>query len=401
MNAILVLLLNYIRNYSGIVIRFIFIAALISFFKPIVIQLPPLLPQTISTNFPRLCVHTRLIDEVQEWVIQKSLVDVRELGATTIVEFFPWAYIEGQRGNYHWAQADRIIDRARTQGLTVIARVGLVPEWARPSTEERFTTLNELPLDAYDDFARFVAAFATRYQDSVQHIIIWNEPNLAFEWGYQQPDPAQYVHLLSTVYPVVKAAQPDVIILAGALAPTIEPAGSPNALNDLLYLEGMYEAGAARWFDALAVHTYGFTEPPESEPAFDRLNFRRAELVRDIMVKRGDVDKPVFITESGWNDHPRWALAVNPAERIAYTLNAYDWMEEHWDWAQSLCLWVLRYPRPTYSYPDNFTLVTTEFQYKPIYYELQGAARSGLIPEVHGVQPSSQVQLWLPAPPDP
>jgi hypothetical protein len=33
-------------------------------------------------------------------------------------------------------------------------------------------------------------------------------------------------------------------------------------LNDLQYLELMYEAGAADYFDALAVHTYGMTIAP-------------------------------------------------------------------------------------------------------------------------------------------
>ena len=44
-------------------------------------------------------------------------------------------------------------------------------------------------------------------------------------------------------------------MLAGALAPTLEPAGSPNGMNDLVYLERMYQAGAAAYFDALAIHT--------------------------------------------------------------------------------------------------------------------------------------------------
>lgn len=400
MKSIIYLLVGYIKQYASFIIRLIFITVLITAIAPIAVRVNLMPQQTVESSLPQLCVHTRLIDEVQEWVIQKSLVDVRELGAAAIVEFFPWAYIEHQQGQYQWAQADRIIQHARNQGLTIIARMGLVPEWARPSTEERFTTFNELPAEAYDDFAHFVGLFAARYRDSVQHIIIWNEPNLAFEWGYQQPDPAHYAELLSVVYPEVRAANPDAVVLAGALAPTIEPAGSPHAMNDILYLQGMYEAGAAQWFDALAIHTYGFTHAANAEPAFDQLNFRRAELLREIMVEHGDEDKPVFITESGWNDNPRWTLAVNPAERIAYTLNAFQWIEDHWDWAQALCLWAFRYPRPTYSYPDNFTLVTSEFQYKPIYYELQSMARGWDSDDTDHTAgtPQQEDQLWLPAP---
>src|SRR5215212_6649537 len=62
-------------------------------------------PQTVSTTKPQLCMHTRLIDEVEEWKIQHSLELVREMGAPTIVEFFPWAYIEGTKDRYDWTTA--------------------------------------------------------------------------------------------------------------------------------------------------------------------------------------------------------------------------------------------------------------------------------------------------------
>ena len=206
------------------------------------------------------------------------------------------------------------------------------------------------------------------------HIIIWNEPNLAFEWGFQSVDPAGYVDLLRAVYDPVKAANPDVMILAGALAPTLEPIGSPNGLNDVLYLEQMYAAGAADYFDALAIHTYGFTQPPDANPSSDTLNFRRAELLYDLVERYDDPQKPVFITESGWNDHPRWTLSVQPAQRVQYTVDAFRYADANWAWLDQLCLWVFRYPLPTLSYPDNFTLVTTDFQTKPIYHAVQAYA---------------------------
>src|SRR5690606_35003565 len=128
----------------------------------------PLSPQqVVQTEHPHICVHTRLIDEVWEWKIQRTLQLVREMGATSIVEFFPWAYIEGTEDYYDWEPADRIIRHAQNQGLTVIARMGLVPNWARP----RESTLNELPEEAFDDFAQFVADFAARYAGAVNQII--------------------------------------------------------------------------------------------------------------------------------------------------------------------------------------------------------------------------------------
>src|SRR5262245_8424099 len=65
-------------------------------------------PQMVETVKPEVCVHTRLIDEVYEWKIQRSLQLIREMGANTIVEFFPWAYIEREKGHYDWASVDVI-----------------------------------------------------------------------------------------------------------------------------------------------------------------------------------------------------------------------------------------------------------------------------------------------------
>ncbi len=343
-------------------------------------------PQTVETAKSQVCVHTRLIDEVWEWKIQRSLQYVREMGVDTIVEFFPWAYIEGTQGRYDWEPADRIVRHAHNQGLQIIARMGFVPAWARPDVDDQFSTLNYLPESSFEDFADFVADFALRYAGVIDHIIIWNEPNLAFEWGYRPVDPEGYVRLLQAVYERAHAANPAILILAAALAPTLEPPGSPNGLDDLLYLKALMEAGAADYFDALAIHTYGFTEAPEVEPAEDLLNYRRAELLYEILQQYDH--KPVYITETGWNDHPRWTKAVRPAQRIRYTLDALDWAIHHWAWAEKVCLWALRFPAPTQSYPDNFTLITPEFQLRPIYYALQNYARGW----------GMDRDLWLPAP---
>ena len=277
--------------------------------------------QQVPTAQPHMCVHTRLMEEVDEWKIQRTLQLVREMGAPTVVEFFPWAYLQPDRDRYDWAAADRIVRHAQNQGVRIIARMGLVPQWARPNANGRQTTLNELPSDSYDEFAAFVTQFARRYTGVIDHLIIWNEPNLSFEWGFRPVSAEEYVAMLREVYTRVKAAVPQAHILGAPLAPTLEPRGSTAGLDDLIYLDDMYRAGLADVSDGIAIHTYGFTAPPEEPPAPDRLNYRRAELLRAIMLMHGDESR-AYITETGWNDSPRWAKAVSPSQRIAYTVDA-------------------------------------------------------------------------------
>lgn len=319
--------------------------------------------QTVDSDHRILGVHTRLTDEVEAWKIKRSLELVRQMGASWIVEFFPWAYYHAEDGSFAWDHPDLVVEHAHNQGLTIIARLGLTPGWARPSD----TPLTYLDADSYRHFADYAAAFSERYRGKVDYIIVGNEPNLSYEWGYRKTPAQDYVDLLQIVYPAVKAANPDMIVLAGALAPTLEPDTSPWGYGDLEYLDEMYKHEAASYFDGLAVHAYGLTSPPDAEPDSDLLNFRRIELVREIMVNHGDKVAQIFITETGWNDHPRWTLAVTPGQRIQYTLDAIGYAEQNWPFVDMIAIWSFRYPAPTKNYMDYYTLLTPEFVNKPIY----------------------------------
>ncbi len=70
----------------------------------------------------------------------------------------------------------------------------------------------------------------------------------------------------------------------------------------------------------------------------------------------------------------RWTRAVKPAQRIGYTLRAYE-LAQGWDWCQAVVLWAFRYPWAAQSYLDYFTFVTPDFEPKPIYLEVQKYAR--------------------------
>lgn len=333
--------------------------------RPLVVVGPQ---QTVQSINPKMAVHTRLTDEVEEWKIKRTLEMVREMGASWIVEYFPWAYVEPNRpGEGQWQHSDMVMRHASAQGLKVVARLGFVPQWARPKD----TTPLYLDEDHYADFGNYVHDFVSRYRGQLAAIIIWNEPNLSLEWGYRPVDPEAYVALLQVAYTRAKEADPDVLVMAGALAPTLAPPGSEWGMNDLVYLQRMYDAGAAAYFDALAIHAYGGKFTPDEPADPNAINFARAELARAVMERNGDGHKPAMITEGGWNDHPRWTRAVRPGQRIQYSLRAYQKVLEEWDWALAYAPWAFRYPAPTRTYQDYYTFVTPDFQPKAIYLETQ------------------------------
>jgi hypothetical protein len=334
------------------------------------LQLPP--QQTVSTINPLVGVHTRLTGVGDEAYIQRSLEQVRELGAPWIVELFPWAYVQPRsRYGYDWAGADMVIEHARRQGLTVVARLDLVPAWARPPN----TTDRYLDPEHYADYANFVAAFAARYGPlGVRHLIIWNEPNLRFEWGERPPDPGAYAALLKEVYPAVKAAAPDTIVIAGALSPGSSMDASQVRMDDMQYLASLYDAQAAPFFDMWAVHAYGGLEPPDAPPAPEKVNFRRIELVRELMDRFGDGHKPMIITEGGYNDHPRWNGAVRPADRVRWTIATYE-LARGYPWLEAVALWQFSTPFSTRSYPDAWNFVAPDGTPRAIYEAVRAYTR--------------------------
>jgi hypothetical protein len=109
----------------------------------------------------------------------------------------------------------------------------------------------------------------------------------------------------------------------------------------------MYDAGAGQYFDAMAANAYGTDYPPEDEPSRDKLNFRRVELLREVMEKNGDTEKSVWFNEYGWNASPPeiedvpWGR-VTPEQQGDYTVRGIEYAREHWPWASVFTIWYLR-----------------------------------------------------------
>ncbi|MCZ7572757.1 MAG: cellulase family glycosylhydrolase [Ardenticatenaceae bacterium] len=242
---------------------------------------------------------------------------IRDLGGTWVKGFVDWARTEPERGTYDWRDADNTVRGAEDAGLVLFLRLHNAPVWSHPGRAAPST-----PPDDPADFARFAAAVTARYRGRVAAYELWNEPNLAFEWGNAPPDPAGYVALLRAAYPAIKAVTPAATVVAGALSST--GGGSAAAMGDLDYLAAMYAAGAARGVthDAIATHPYGFGKPPDAA-ADSGLGLRHVEAQRAVMVAAGDEASLLWITETGWPvKAPAWDLGEHAAWALNFTTQA-------------------------------------------------------------------------------
>jgi hypothetical protein len=330
--------------------------------------------------------------EVEEWKLRKTLQMAKEDGLGWVKQQFPWQEIEPvEKGQYYderarrssWDKYDLIVDLCEEYGLTLIARLDRPPDWTREDN-----TYKERPPDDFDDYGDFVYTFVDRYRGRIAYVQIWNEPNIFPEWGNRPVDPAGYVDLLRVAYQRAKEADPNVQVLSAPLAITLgQPhpeAGKWISMNEIEYLEAMYEAGAKDYFDILSANAFGLGSPPEEAPEARTLNFQRVLFLREVMEEHGDSEKAVWFNEYGWNASPEdlpeeeliWQQ-VTEEEQAAYTVEGIEYALENWPWAGVFNIWYFR--QVGNISPDRsdyyFRMVDVDFTPRLVYYAVQEAAK--------------------------
>jgi len=326
----------------------------------------------------------------REEVADRDLKLVQEAGFRWVKQEIPWREVEGQaKGIWQWDIPDRMIDQIDAHGLKAIVRLGSQPSWASSAVLPEIS-----PPDNLQDFYDYVYAVASRYKGRIEAYQIWNEPNLAREWGNRPPNPAEYVEMLKVGYQAVKAADPQAIVISAGLAPTTRH--DAEAIPDIYFVQGMYEAEAAPYFDALGVHASGYKSPPEIDPAIvavtPELNngdsapeelrrvysFRHVEDIRETMVRNGDTAKKIVILEFGWTVDPRsdspyrWH-AVTPEQQDKYLQRAYAYAEANWrPWIGVMSLIYIADPQWTMRDEQTYWSIVypgyPELQTAPAYY---------------------------------
>ncbi|TVR75356.1 MAG: hypothetical protein EA415_04235 [Sphaerobacteraceae bacterium] len=310
------------------------------------------------TDLNPLGVNTFLHEEVDPERVEQTLDMIADAGFTWIRQIFVWSEIEQAPGVFWderhdistWDKYDRIVEMANERGLEVVARLDKPPRWAQ---EERGNVdqFPDGPPDDYQDYGDFVGTVVERYADQINYVQLWNEPNLGVEWGGLEIDPEAFTELLAVGYEAVKEVDPDISVIMPGLAPNDQT--GPDNLSDLLFLEGMYEAGAADYFDIAAVMVYGYGFSPwDRRLSFDRNNFSRPIQTREIMEDYGDDHKPVWAVEYGWvslpddwdGDPSPWGNPVDVDQQASYLYNGYLRAQREWPWMGPMMIWAFRWP---------------------------------------------------------
>ena len=142
------------------------------------------------------------------------------------------------------------------------------------------------------EFKSLIREVLLHYRGRFQMMEFWNEPNLNIFW--KNPDASNYVSLLKVVRGIQAETDPSLkIAIAGVASSSVIP-----------YLRKCYEAGVKDVFDIMNVHKY--CHPGGPEGWFDLTD------LKSLMAEFGDDDKPVIVTETGWQTH----LPVVPCDDL-------------------------------------------------------------------------------------
>jgi Bacterial SH3 domain len=116
----------------------------------------------------------------------------------------------------------------------------------------------------FNAYVAFLGGVAALGPDAIE---VWNEMNIDREWPNGQIDPASYTNnMLKPAYQAIKAANPNVMVISGAPAPTGFFGGcGGGGCDDGLYIAGMAAAGAANYMDCIGIHYNEGIVPPSQQ----------------------------------------------------------------------------------------------------------------------------------------
>lgn len=328
-----------------------------------------------------------------EWEMEQTLHWAQGLGVGWVKHQVQWHTIEHGPDHFDWENLDRVVDGLHRAGFDVLLSVTRAPDWTREAELE-----GGPPVD-YGQFGRFMEQLAGRYQGRVQAYELWNEPNLAREWRGDTLDPARFVALAAEGARGVRSADPNALIISGAPAVTGIDDGV-TAIDDRVFLRGMFEAGIAQHVDTIGAHPYGYANPPE-ESAHDEAHTTTShnehpsfffldtlEDYRRVMQEYGSDQLRIWVTEFGWPtpeglgemDMAGWEYGsqISEAQQADYVVRAFHMGDER-PWVGPMFLWNLNLA--TIWGPDNtfsaYSLLRPDGSYRPAYIALRLAEPLG------------------------
>jgi hypothetical protein len=237
-----------------------------------------------------------------------------QLGLDWVKVQIQWWLVKPDLETDQWFFYDSVVEQAHANNLRLMVSVVGAPEWTRAAGGENG------PPDDYNLYASFLTEMLNRYPGQIDAIEVWNEQNLDREWTTANGiSPEDYVKFLQVAYQAIKAYDPNIIVISGALSPTALGDWVRWA-DDFEYMDRALAAGMLSFADCVGAHHNGYNigpdvraeEAPNTAEAatasfrgpFDDprhlWSFRTTIETYAAKVKAIDPNKKLCVTEFGW-----------------------------------------------------------------------------------------------------
>jgi hypothetical protein len=206
-----------------------------------------------------------------------------------------WFQVEATKGSFDWTALDAIKARYDLGGVRWQPILEGSPPWARNGTGG---SLSVPTPDHLADFAAFAAAFASRYGPGgpmagtlpVTDIELYNEENARGAGAFT--DAASYAAVYRAGRAAIKAVQPELRVVVGAILYDSQPATAADPTpTDAEYIQQLFAGLAGSGADAIALHPYA--------PTVIGLMANLLRMHRGLL-QAGQGGLPIYVNELGY-----------------------------------------------------------------------------------------------------
>lgn len=259
---------------------------------------------------------------------EASLQKMRDMGMTWISASL---FYNGDEVFAALDTAQIMITSAHDAGFKILLQVRGEPGDIMQNREQYNTLL-----------ATLLGDVALLNPDAIQ---VWTEPNIDRNWLRGEIIPASYVTMLMQAYTAIKSANPDVMVITAAPAPTSAQSSFPEQImNDDLYYDQMADAGAAEYADCIGVSYVQGVVPPDATSGDPRDNVGTRYLTT--MLARAhepfrESGLPLCVTDLGYASTEgvsdfvlepfQWAKDTTAAQQAEWTAGAISVLAEQTD----------------------------------------------------------------------
>lgn len=221
-----------------------------------------------------------------------------ESGVKNACVRWDWPAVEKARGRYDFSVYDRIVAGLHARKITPLVQLYGSPNRAYgmdPATKDGVM----LRKDCLEAWLGAINLSVERWRGSAGSYEIWCAPN-ATPWFWSgNPDPALYAKMVGSVARVVRSADPQPRIAAGALA------GVP-----MDYVRGFLAADSGNDWNCFSFHPYG--EYPEAEtPSILQLAAAlRSHRGQNVPLLQSECGYPSSKDTAGWTGEGPWGESI-------------------------------------------------------------------------------------------